>query len=145
MQKEAVYLKDWFVRFLKNRDLAFRRIIGIEEKDDLIIVKESAKETVYKVVPFITDFEVDDSVQGLITYNTMPAFKALKASWKKLITHPNLVIYFINPFSKTDKKWIIRPRTHHFISDAESLWTGLDSLSGNVEFITKDRIKQIIN
>ncbi len=147
MQKEADYLKEWFMRFLKNRDLAFRRIKEIKEDNDLIKVTDTKDQiTIYKVIPFIDDFQTlatDESIQGIITYNTLPAYQSLKKAWNSLITHPNLVIYFINPFSKTEKKWIIRPRSHHFISDKDSLLTGLDSMCSIVEPCKEKEIKKI--
>jgi hypothetical protein len=54
-------------------------------------------------------------------------------NWSKLITIPKLSVYFVNPFSETDKRWIIFPYTHHQISEQESLSNGLRSLFESVD------------
>jgi hypothetical protein len=42
-------------------------------------------------------------------------------------------MYFVNPESATDKKWMIYPHTHHKISDPSSLKLGLESLFSTVQ------------
>ncbi len=151
MEKEAEYLSEWFVRYLQNRDLAFRKINNITTKDCLVIVEEtSGKKITYQIIPFLDDFtepleSANPDSAGIVTYNDPQAFDALKKSWKDLIKHPDLVIYFINPFSQESKRWIIRPRSHDLISDKESLGPGLKSLYETVAPITKQELLRIIS
>jgi hypothetical protein len=49
-------------------------------------------------------------------------------NWDKLIKFPSLTLYFVNPFSKLDKKWLINPYVHSKICDDKSLKTGLKSM-----------------
>lgn len=149
MEKEAAYLSDWFIRYLKNRDLAFRRIKDIKKEDDKVVVHES-KTVHYYIIPFIEDFSkhlksMTEDHLGIVTYNTEAAFRSLVSSWDSLVQKRSLVIYFINPFSKTEKKWIIRPRTHNLISDSSSLEAGLNALYENVEPVDKDELLKILS
>ncbi len=152
MEKEAAYLSQWFVRYMKNRDLAFRRIRSVREEPGRVVVEEnSGKVTYYLVVPFVKDFlaalnSVDKNYEhlGVVTYNTPEAFDSLISSWKRLVGFPSLVIYFVNPFSKLDKKWVIRPRTHNLISDDESLRLGLKSLFSSVDPVDPRELARII-
>jgi hypothetical protein len=41
MAKEADYLSEWFVRYMKNRDLAFRKIATITPEQDKVIIKQN--------------------------------------------------------------------------------------------------------
>ena len=143
------YLADWFVRYIKNRDVTFRKISEIHEDEDLVTVSEkSGKKTIYKVIPFPDDFTavaiaIEEEHKGIIVYNSRENFDKLISSWKKLIKMPSLVIYFINPFSKLDKRWIIRPSVHARISDEESLEQGLTSMFQMVGQISKKEIEQL--
>ena len=151
MEKEALYLADWFSRYIKNRDLAFRKIEDIKEEPGKVVVYQTdGKQVHYYILPFIDDFSKHlDSMKeqelGIVTFNTLPAFKALVKDWKLLIEKQSLVIYFINPFSKQEKKWIIRPRTHHLISDEASLKEGLKSLFETVDPADPKEVSTIIS
>ena len=121
------YLADWFVRYTKNRDLMFRKISEIKEEGNKIVVEEkTGKKTVYYAEPFPEDFAkltegIKDEHKGLLVYNTQDNFESMIKDWKKLAAVQNLVIYFVNPFSKIEKKWIINPHIHSKISEAAAL------------------------
>ena len=150
MQKEVDYLSEWFSRYMKNRDIAFRKIKDIKSEGDKVIITEnSGLVTVYYIIPFIEDFStiikgLEGASLGIVTFNTPEAFDSLLKSWDGLVKLPSLVIYFFNPFSQQEKKWIIRPRTHHMISDEESLKEGLKSLYLTVDPVNKKEIGKII-
>ena len=56
-----------------------------------------------------------------------------------------LVVYFVNPFSKIEKKWIIYPSTHNRISDEASLKPGLRAMFDTVEAISKKEVEKILS
>ena len=64
-------------------------------------------------------------------------------AWNKLILIRNLSLYFVNPFSKQEKRWVINPHLHHKISDAESLELGLNSLFIMVDPITEKEVEEL--
>lgn len=148
--KEVQYLSDWFVRFLKNRDLYFKKIKNIEQREDLVIVEEKTKTVEYKLVPFTEDLKKlvgelnSDEHNGIVMYNNEGNFKAFMATWPQLVKVKNLIVYFINPFSKTEKKWMVYPMTHHRISEKESLKTGLRTMFETVETVSEEEVKKII-
>jgi Lhr-like helicase len=149
LDKATKYLLDWFVRYTKNRDLVFRKISEIkEEGNKAIVVQKDGKSIHYYAVPFPEDLEkiaagMKEEHKGLIVYNTRENFEKLVKAWKKLSETKNLTIYFVNPFSKLDKKWIINPHVHHSISDSASLKQGLESMYVMVEPTTKEEVEQL--
>ena len=149
MQNPQDYLKEWFVRFLENKDIYFKQIQEISYNAGIVRVVTKGKEIYYQIVPFPKSIvegvgKITGEHKGLVLYNTEENFKILIKEWGKLTKEKSLMIYFVNPFSKTDKKWVISPRTHQLISDEESLVDGLNSLFLMVDTITEKEIKNIL-
>ena len=151
MTDPVKYLSDWMMRYLKNRDLVFKKISGIEQKDDLLIIKEkSGSEITYYIEPFIKDAALilkrlaKDKSVGLVLFNTKENFDFVVKSWKSLVKIKSLSIYFINPFSKLDKKWILFPRTHAMVADEESLELGLKTMFETVDLTSEKELMKIL-
>ena len=64
--------------------------------------------------------------------------------WALLIKYQLLNIFFVNPFSNLDKRWIIYPYTHARIAEPEALETGLASIAENVEMISREEFEKRI-
>ena len=149
LSKSTKYLVEWFVRYTKNRDIVFRKISNISTKENLVIVEQKSGVVVHYVVEsFPDDFlnilkSIKADHKGLIVYNSAENFEKLLKSWQKLSTIQNLTVYFVNPFSKTEKKWIINPYVHNKISDETSLKQGLDSMFIMVDSISKKEVEQL--
>ena len=79
---------------------------------------------------------------GLVVLNTNNNFQMLIDNWKELIRFNFLTLYFVNPFSKLDKKWVINPHVHSKICDDNSLKTGLKSMFDMVTPLTDGEIEQ---
>jgi hypothetical protein len=143
------YLLDWFVRYTKNRDLVFRKISEIKEEGNKAIVKQKdGKEVHHYVEPFLEDAAelvkgIKEEHTGLVVYNTRENFEAVVNAWKELSGVRGLTVYFVNPFSKLEKRWIVNPHVHSKISEAEALEEGLNSMYVMVEPITKEDIKTL--
>jgi len=143
------YLSEWFIRYSKNRDLAFRKIASIREEENKVFVEQKDGKVIeYAIEPFPADvYTITQSIssqnKGLVVYNTQENLDVLLKSWKNLISMNDLTIYFVNPFSKTDKRWIINPRTHSLISDSASLKQGLMSMYMTVDPTTKEEIEKL--
>jgi len=151
MEKEVTkYLREWVVRFLKNRDLIFKQIQSLEEKDDEILVKFKEKEHLYVVQPFLDKldfkkFETNHQHKSLVAYNTKKNVDFLVKNWEKFVElGRNFSIFFINPFSKMEKRWILYPHTHNSISEGQNIELGLKSLSERVEITTEEDLNKII-
>ncbi len=143
------YLADWFERYIKNRDLIFRKIEEVKNQGDKVIVKEkSGKETHYYSEPFPEDLaKTADSIKekecGILLYNTKDNFDKILKAWETLAKKPGLTIIFINPFSKIEKRWIIRPYTHNRITEPSALEQGLNSMYIMVDPTTKPEIEEL--
>ena len=149
--KATALLKEWASRYIKNRDLMLRSIEDFRESEDSFFVKFKTKEVTYYIVPFFTDKRLDelkaemksDKHVGIFIFNTKDNMEFVVKNWQDFIKNPKLIIYFFNPFSRTDKVWSIYPSTHHYISDGKAIKTGLQSLASNVEETTEEDIKKI--
>ena len=147
--KAKKFLKDWIIHFIKNRDMVFRKVISIDvnKKGFDIIVKYKGKEQFFLVEPVIQDIDnmigkLDkDGNYALVVFNTAENFNMVVEKWDKLIEFKSLKMYFVNPFSNLDKKWIISPFTHHRICDESSLKTGLKSMFEMVEPLSEGQIE----
>lgn len=148
--KEVDYLAEWFMRFLKNRDIYFKKIKDMVRKEDLVIVEEKDRTVIYSITGFDTDLKKalremkSDEHYGLVFYNDEEVLNSLIKAWPDLIKVKNLIVYFINPFSTLEKKWIVYPHTHNKITEKESLKMGLRTMFDTVEPISKKRVLKII-
>ena len=124
----------------------------MEIKDNELHVKHKNKEHIFLIEPFLEKddwFEKEKKYEGhtsLVCYNTEDNFKYVFAHWNKLVgLGGHFSVYFINPFSKEEKRWIVYPQTHEAISEGENTEMGLKSLSGRVDRITQKEVLTILN
>ena len=144
------FLEEWMTNFLKNKDLISNNILNLTNNNNKITVEFKTKTQIFHIIPFIQKIEnivknLKKDNSSLVIYNTKENFDAIFSKWKDLSKNPGLSIYFVNPFSKMDKKWVIFPRTHSLISDKASLKQGLLSLFNTVECVTEEEIKKILS
>jgi len=150
------FLVNWIETYFKNRDIVAKQIEKIEKnvgKFDLIIHHKTGKIKIIIIKEILDDFEhilkdfdeEDPNTEHvLVILNNKENIRKTVEKWNLLHSRVNLVIYFINPFSKTDTKWVIYPHTHHRITEQPALKSGLESLSLNVEYITKEELEKLI-
>ena len=145
------FLIEWIIKHLEHRDIILKKIETIEKNKSGfdVYVKSKDKEQFIVCVPLIENikevlskFEDKQKNYTIITFNNSKNFKALVENWGKLIEFKFLNIFFINPFSDLDKKWIIYPHTHNEICDKDSLQRGLKSMFGMVDPIIEQEIKK---
>ena len=79
-----------------------------------------------------------------ICLNSSENFSFLTKNWDKFTDLKKLAVYFVNPFSKTEKKWIIHPYTHSKITEKSSLKQGLKSMFDTVETTSILEIESIL-
>lgn len=152
MEKEVKFLKDWAVRYIKNKDIITKKITSLKENDnDFTVLREA--EHKYFIMPFLNDIkEITNDIKKyeygktLICFHTKNNFDFLINNWKAFVElGRHFVIYFVNPFSKLDRVLNVCPYTHQLISDEESLELGLKTMSETVEFTAEEEVKKIIN
>ena len=159
-------LVDWSIRFIENRDIIRREIVNIEknarkptDNSDSVsgtnfVGKEGFDFVVYYkdktwhfnvklalVEDIFTNMKEEDYI-GVITLNNATNIKFVVSNWKKLVNFKFLSIYFINPFSSSDKVWIIRPYIHDKICDKASLELGLKSMAEMVNPLDTEELKR---
>lgn len=149
MDKIHDLLVEWTINYAKNRDVIDKNIETIEKDREGydLFVKRKDREQLFIITPFIKDInEVigklsPDKHISLVVFNSNGNFEVIARNWSKFIELKNFNIYFVNPFSQSDKKWIIYPYTHARISDSNSLERGLKSMFEMVEPITEEQLK----
>ncbi len=129
---------------MKNRDLIRKDLEKIEKNKegfDLVITFKDRKQF-FIIMPEIDNIEEviakinEKDYFGLVMLNTTNNFEMVVENWNKLVKFDSLMLYFINPFSTLDKKWVICPHVHHKICDKNSFKTGLKSMFDMVTPIT---------
>ena len=147
--KVKSFLVDWMVDFLKNKDMILKKMESIEKNKEGfdIYVKYNDKEQFFMVMPVLENADellgrLDENRHfGLVVLNTMENFNFLVKNWNGFARFKSLCIYFVNPFSKLDKKWVIYPYTHNNYCERNSLERGLKAMFDMVEPLTESSIK----
>jgi hypothetical protein len=134
-------LREWMMLNIKNKDLFLKKIIKLtQDVDGYDFVVEYADKKQYFIVrPLLGS--TDDIIKkmnpeghfAIVVLNKRDNLNMLIKSWSKLIEFKNLCIYFVNPASSTDKKWVIFPYTHNKVRERSSLELGLKSMFEIVE------------
>jgi len=145
MENPESFLQEWCVRYLENKDAVKREIASIDRKTAMNITvnyKQGKRE--FFVMADLDEEDmpsVNESTGiGIFTLNNRSNVSMLAKRWKEFAQHRQFVLYFINPFSKTDKAWIIFPYVHDKICDAASLSRGLTAMAEMVESIDSDAL-----
>ncbi len=139
-------------RFVKNKDLILRRYESVKADGEFIKAKlKDGKEQVFFVEPFIDDIgkslEKIKSYElcGLVVYNTKENFDVLVDNWDKIVGFKrHFSMYFVNPFSKTEKSWTIYPATHSLIVDKSGLKASLKTLFSKVDETAKEELSKLL-
>jgi hypothetical protein len=151
MGKAKEFLIDWVKGHLKNRDIMTKSIESIEQnkKGFDVYVKHKDKEQFVVAVPIIDDmagvlskFKDKECYYSIVTFNNRKNFKETVNNWDKLVEFKFLNIFFVNPYSQLDKRWIIYPYTHNKICDKDSLEKGLKTMFDMVNPISEEEIKK---
>ena len=146
--KSRLFLTDWTIQFVKNKDVVAKKIEKVENgKDGFdLYVKYKDREQYFIIAPEIIDISTilkrvnNNAYFSLVTLNSRQNFEIILKNWSSLISFKFLNIIFVNPFSELDKKWIVFPHTHHKVCDENSLETGLRSIFKMVEPIEEKQL-----
>ena len=148
MEKAYSYLVEWSISYFKNRDLIFKKIESVEKSkggfDFNIKFKDKEQFFIVKLIvdndKFLERFDSEKHF-GLVVANTKSNFDFVIKNWDKLVKFKHLCVYFFNPFSKLDKKWIVCPYTHNNICEKDALEKGIKSMFEMVEPLTEAGIR----
>lgn len=149
MDKIKEFLIKWIEGFVRNKDVFVKSIVSIEKNKQEydLCVKHTNKEQIFFVEPFVKDLNgvmsklkkiKDDKWISLVLVNNRANLELIIKSWKSLVAlGERFSVYFVNPFSELDHKWIIFPATHDKIADTESLEKGLVAMFDSVGDISE--------
>jgi len=142
-------LKNWIIEYLKNRHLAFKNLEDISDKDDHLIVKFKDKtskvfctHSIEKVYVAINNASSEHLI--IVCYNTTENRDYLVKMWQIFTAMKFLTFYFVNPFSKLEKKWIIHPYTHSKVIEKGSIKQGIQSMFETVDIVSLVEIEKIL-
>ena len=147
--KPKQILTDWTINFIKNKDAILNTLEKIEKNKqgfELKAIYENKEEFII-IEAFIKDFDKlierldKDKYISIILFNNIENLNIIEENWNRFIDFEKLTIYFVNMFSTTDRKWIIKPHFHNKIIGERSLRSGLKSMFNMVEQITKKQIE----
>ena len=145
MDSDVDALKEWITEYIRHKDIFLKSIKEIkqDEKGIGIAVYYKNKKQLIIVEPILSSMEPiiekikksEDEYESLIlvVFNTKSNLNKIIEYWNKLALISKLNIYFVNPDSETDKRWIISPYTHSMVTNPSSLKTGLMSLFSIVD------------
>jgi len=143
------FLEEWVINYVKSKDVFKKTIIEIKKEVSEIVVIHKHKEEKFFIDPFLENIGNDlkaikqDSPAFVVCMNSPENLKKLLASWKDLVAYLHLGFLFLNPFSKTEKAWIIFPYTHSKIADESSLKAGIQSMFEQVDPVERSNIEKM--
>jgi len=103
------FLVEWAIKFLENKDVIRKEIVNIEknigEFDLVIHYKDRIS---YFIVKPILGEDIFNNIKneqyiGFFILNNPANIKFVVNNWGKLVNFKFLSIYFVNPFSNSDK------------------------------------------
>jgi hypothetical protein len=146
MDKVNSFVIDWSIRFLENKDAIKGEIVKVEKGKEgygfIINYKDQIKYFIVKLIlgKGVFDKIKNDKYHGIFTLNNPENIRFVVSNWDRLIGFKFLNIYFVNPFSKSDKSWTLCPYIHYKVCDKSSLETGLKSMAEMVNFLSLEEL-----
>lgn len=139
------YLAEWVEVYARYKGIYSEKISEVTHSQGEVRVKIGASVESYHIMPFSLDVtNIDQSCTSadrvfLVMFNIQETLDQLIEVWPKLIQHHNLRVVMVNPFSKTERRWVICPAVHHTFTDPAALEKGLKALFKTVEPLTKEK------
>ncbi len=139
MAEAKEVLTDWILNYIKSRDAMTKQITGIKqnEQDADFVVEGTLKTQFIIVQPQLNDLSALQTHKEkhivLVTTNTKENSEFLISNWPELVKYQHLSIYFVNPNSSLETRWVIFPATHDKITERKALRKGIESLYATVE------------
>lgn len=137
-------IREWFVLHIKHRDIFSKSINDVQfDKNDFdVIFSTVSGERSALIVPKLDATSADESFISkissgfvyLVVLNTHENINFLIKIWESLIKNPSLYLFVANPYSLSDKSWIVIPAIHNAVADKSKLKQGLLALAQNVEW-----------
>ena len=145
------HLAQWMERYLKNKDLIHKRIKQIAVSGDTLTLTYADRTTSIRIIPQLPTAQqalipfASATHCSIVTYNTQENFEAFVRDWETYAKFKrHFSIYFVNPFSKQDKLWVLFPSSHHAITEPAALKPGLITIASTVDYTTISELSTIL-
>ncbi len=127
-------IEEWFIEFVKARDVFQKKIKEFKKTDYLEIhyTDKTTKVLENPTIEKIKSFAKKDAIVILFP-NKLEHIDWVVKNWDILKEYQDLTIYFINPDSNLEKKWAVKPFVHERVTERPALKQGLLSLFETVE------------
>jgi len=134
------HLKEWYIKYRKNRDLILKKIESINDNkthlsiknrdnsEEVAIIHEDATSISELLKPFNKEKHVIT-----VVLNKKAHIDLLLKEWNELIEYSYLTVIFVNPHSSENKKWIVKPAVHNKITEKATLKKGIQSIAESVD------------
>ncbi|MFH1181890.1 MAG: hypothetical protein V1702_02945 [Candidatus Woesearchaeota archaeon] len=138
--KAAQILKEWAMRYVKNRVSSLEGIIATEEQGNSIIMRRKDGSATYVVEPV---FDIKTAKKGItiVALSNSTNIDAIAKNWGTLSKLKGMKIILANPFSTQEERWSISPEIHNRICDRKTLKLGLKAMAELVDPITEKEIE----
>jgi len=122
--------EEWTIRYVKHRDLFFKKLEGFEKFENKIVFRFKDKTVHYFLQEFL-DNELLEKLSKEKNKVVVCGYKKqnmdfVAKNWPRLSSQENFLIIFADP--KTGKKLVLNPKSHNSIADPASLEMGLMSM-----------------
>ncbi len=140
------YLVEWAEVYARYKGIYSEKIADITHAWGEVRVKVGESVESYHIMPFSLDVSsIDQKCKNadrvfIVMLNLQETLDQLIEAWPKLIQHHNLRVVMVNPFSKTERRWVICPAVHHSFTEPATLRKGLKALFKTVEPLTKEKV-----
>ncbi len=112
-------LKNWALRYVRHRDLPLKKIAEIKETDfGFVMANNDGTSTICLIKPDLKELNGElvsgsAAVEGksalIVALSNKENIQAVYSMWEALAASHNLVIVFVNPFSVSEEKWVLKP------------------------------------
>lgn len=132
-------LRGWIIEHLKAKDVLTKQITMVKEhaEDADVVIEGMLKNQYVLIQPSLQDLSrlpcLKEKHVIIVTANAKENMEFLLNKWEEFVQYPHLAIYFANPNSPLDKRWVIFPATHDKITERKALRKGIESLFQTVE------------
>jgi hypothetical protein len=118
-------LREWAVNYMKHRDIIAKKIAEIKESEYGFVIRNSdATATACLIQPSLKDLNQITTAAAtifLFTLNNSDNLSSIGSNWEKLAAIKNLTLVVVNPVSKSEQKWLVKPYVHNQLFGKPSL------------------------
>lgn len=129
-------LKEWALNYVRHRDIQ-KKIFRVKDADfGFVIENNDGTSSDCLIAPSLSGGVLLGAARKpsmVISLSNEQNIKEVYAVWDNLVVNSSLFLVFINPFSSSEDKWVLKPFLHNKVCDRSSLLQGLRAMSELVD------------